>query len=605
VAQLYQNSGMNAQARAILQEALARTGPLGDSHPSHIAMLGALGESWRQDGNLLKAVGYLEQAATAQAAAPPVAPSQTVMRGVMVSMSRVSYAGNAGGGYFGSAIYAYTRLADLYQQLGRPDAVAAIAVKVRTLAANDQSALARFYEQHGQVDEAAAIYKKLAEQAADPQAKANAWQSLANLDARQEHYTGAIDAIQQAIAAVESADKPGGPSQTLWMRQTLAGYMRSAGLLDQADQVYQQLLQQNRGEPQETQMLGAYALYLADTKRGPQGESLLKNYLAGRSNLDPQQKMNALFNLANVARRTGDTKAADEYQQAAQALQPQMPPPPTGQIRIGEELQKVQTAMNQHRLDDAYGLALDAIDSAPQAADGQQIQWLVPQVARELAGHKEPAKAERLFQRLFALAQNWLVDNVQPLIAVTQNYASFLMSQPDRLGEAPAAIEEYRRALTDANGPDSGSLAEPLRMKIGFERSRSQWQNADASVRELLELQESLSGNTSEPYLGDLQTAARIYDAAGDPARALPLFRKAVTIADLLAKPDNDWRRSQTRMDAALTLARLGQFDEAEMLGEEAIALQQTMRTPRPPLAQQLEQIRRMKQAAVTALSGR
>ena len=337
VAQLYQNSGMNAQARAILQEALTRTGPLGDSHPSHIAMLGALGESWRQDGNLLKAVGYLEQAATAQAAAPPVAPSQTVMRGAMVSMTRVSYAGNAGGGYFGSAIYAYTRLADLYQQLGRPDAVAAIAVKVRTLASNDQSALARFYEQHGQVDEAAAIYKKLAEQAADPQAKANAWQSLANLDARQEHYTGAIDAIQQAIAAVESADKPGGPSQTLWMRQTLAGYMRSAGLLDQADQVYQQLLQQNRGEPQETQMLGAYALYLADTKRGPQGESLLKNYLAGRSNLDPQQKMNALFNLANVARRTGDTKAADEYQQAALALQPQMPPPPTGHISIGEE----------------------------------------------------------------------------------------------------------------------------------------------------------------------------------------------------------------------------------------------------------------------------
>jgi len=62
VAQLYQSSSLNAQARAILREALARTGLLGDSHPSRIATLNALGESWRQDGNLLKAVGYLEQA---------------------------------------------------------------------------------------------------------------------------------------------------------------------------------------------------------------------------------------------------------------------------------------------------------------------------------------------------------------------------------------------------------------------------------------------------------------------------------------------------------------------------------------------------------------
>jgi Flp pilus assembly protein TadD len=116
-------------------------------------------------------------------------------------------------------------------------------------------------------------------------------------------------------------------------------------------------------------------------------------------------------------------------------------------------------------------------------------------------------------------------------------------------------------------------------------------------------LQESLSGDTSEPYLGDLQTAARMYEAAGDSARALPLFRKAITIADSLAVPNNDWRRSQARMDAALALARLGQFDEAETLGEEAVAMQRTMRTPMPPLAQQLEQIHRMKQAAVTALA--
>jgi tetratricopeptide (TPR) repeat protein len=181
-------------------------------------------------------------------------------------------------------------------------------------------------------------------------------------------------------------------------------------------------------------------------------------------------------------------------------------------------------------------------------------------------------------------------------MAARQTYARFLMDQPDRVGEAPAAIEQYRSILMDANGPDSGSLAEPWRMKIEFERSHSQWEKADASARELLKLQEGLSGNTSEPYLGDLQTAARVYGAAGDSARALALFRQAVTIADLLCTHNNDWRRSQTRMDAALALARLGQFDEAETLGEEAVALAGPMRTPGPPMAQQLEHIRRSKQ---------
>jgi tetratricopeptide (TPR) repeat protein len=302
-----------------------------------------------------------------------------------------------------------------------------------------------------------------------------------------------------------------------------------------------------------------------------------------------------------VARGTGDSQRAEEYQKAAQALQPHPLPPPTGQILIAEELRKAESAASQRRWDDAYGLALRAIDAAPQAADRQQADWLVPQIANLLAANKEPAKAEHLFQRQFALAQNLSADNMQPLIAVTQNYARFLINQPDRLGEVPAAIEQYRRVLTEANGPDSSSLAEPLRMKLDFERSHSLWERADASARELLELQESLSGNTSDPYLGDLQTAARMYEAAGDSVRELALLRKAVTIADLLATPNNDWRRPQIRMEAARALARLGQFDEAETLGEEAVALGRTPRPPRPSLAQQLEQIRRMKQAAATA----
>ena len=567
VAQLYQNSNWNAQARTILQEALDRTRPLGDAHPSRNAVLNVLSNSWQQDGNLLKAVGYLEQAAAAQPATPGI-------------------------------IYTYTSLAGLYRQLGRPDAVAAIAVKIRALASTNQTALARFYEQNGQLDEAAAVYRKLAEQSTDPQAKANAWQSLSSLAVRQEHYADAAAAMQQAIASLPSLNQPGIRNPPIWMQQNLASYLLKAGQIDQAGEVYRQLQRESQGAPQESQAMTAYASFLAETNRAAQAESLLKDYLAESPHLDGQHKRMVLFNLAFIAGKTG--KAADEYLRAAQALEPPQPrpAPPTGQILIGEEMRKAGEAANQHRWDDAYTLALHAIDIAAQAADGQQVVWSVFQVAQGLAMNKEPARAEQLFQRLLALARTWSADNMQPLIAVTQNYVRFLMSQPGRLGEVPAAIEQYRSVLTDANGPDSASLAEPLRLNIEFELSHSQWEKAQASARDLLELQESLSGNTSEPYLSDLQIAARVYEASGDPLRALPLRRQAVTIVDLLCTPSRDWRRSQTRMDAALALARLGQFDEAVTLAGEALALGQPPHAPGAALGQQLEQILRMKQAA-------
>jgi hypothetical protein len=47
-----------------------------------------------------------------------------------------------------------------------------------------------------------------------------------------------------------------------------------------------------------------------------------------------------------------------------------------------------------------------------------------------------------------------------------------------------------------------------------------------------------------------------------------------------------------------MLLARMGQFDEALALGQEAVSLARPPRTPIPPLQQQLEQIRQMKQTA-------
>jgi tetratricopeptide (TPR) repeat protein len=186
---------------------------------------------------------------------------------------------------------------------------------------------------------------------------------------------------------------------------------------------------------------------------------------------------------------------------------------------------------------------------------------------------------------------NWSQQTIQPLLTVAQSYAQYLMSQPGRANDVPAAIERYRDALLQAHGSDSAQTLEALRMTINFQRSQAQWQQAAISTQELLKQQESFTGNTSEPYLSDLEIAAGVYESAGDHQRALPLRRQAVTIADLVAAPNaNDWSRAWARISLARVLARLGQFDEAESVARQAVALQKGLEAD-------LAQIRKMKGA--------
>ncbi len=605
LANIYQNAGLNAQARALLLDALLRVAPLGDSSSAKMALLDTLGESWRNDGNLLKAVTYLEQEAAAAAVAKPApAPAQSsrAVFSVMISGPNMVYSGSRFQ-YGNNAVSVYNRLATLYQQLGRPEAAAAVASKILALSANDQPALAGFYEQHGQLDEAGAIYRKIAESSTDPQEVSNAWQSLANLDARQQRYNDAIDTMQKAVATVQQSGNPGVRDQSLWMRISLAGYMASAGLLDQTDEAYAELRQEFRNGPEQGRVIAAQAQYLAGTNRGAQGETLLKQYLAADPNMEPQDKRSTYFQLANVARSMGNSKASEEYQKAAPALEPTPQPTPVAaapRILINDDLQNAQKAADAGRLDEAYRLALHAADTAGQATDGQQAEWRIPQIAQSLAAKKEMAKADQLFQHLLATAQASPAVPRNILVGATRSYARFLTGQPDRANEAPAAIESLRRVLADANGPDSATLLEALRMKLDLVRTQARWSAVDGLGRELLQAQESMSGNTSEAYLMDLQSVASMYTATSDFARALPLRRKAVAISDLLCTPNgnSDWRRSQTRMDAAMALAHLHQFEEAETLAQEAIALQAPARTPAPNLSQQLDMIRQMKKAA-------
>ena len=615
VTQLYESGGMSRQARSIAEEALSRAEGLGQSHPTRIQLLNTLASSWQQDRNLLKALACLEKAAAAVDAAPlakspvPGAEGQPYSNGARTGAFVVfsNTPGISRREPF-QDYSVYPRLADLYQQLGRPDAAAAVLAKMRTLATNNDAALASIYERQGQLDEAAAIYKKLAEQAAaNPQSQpwqvAGPLQSLANLYQREQRYGEAAAALQQAVAALDASGKPEAHNQTISIRQSLASILHQAGQTQAADQVYQQLLTETKDgrDGIHTGLLSNYANYLGTTKRGAQAEDFLNDYMANHPNLGRSEESSLLFSLANVARMSGQPKRAEEYQRAAMEKQPAVQPTPAGQVFIGKDLQKAQSAANGGNLDEAFGLALQAMDAAGHAVDRDQVAWQVSSIAGTLVNKKAPDKAEQLYQRLFGLAESWSADTLQPLLNVLQNYPWFLMQQQDRWAEVPGAIERYRNALTTARGAGTGWLEEVLRLNIDFERTHGSQARALSAAQDLLSLEESLSGNTSEPYLRAAETLAELYESAGDPERALPLRRQTVSIADLVFRA-NDARRGFIRVQVALALARQRQFDEAEHLANEAVAIGQTMRPPQPNLfAPQLEQVRRMKAAPQSA----
>jgi hypothetical protein len=597
VAQLYQGSGLSAQALAIAQQALPRATTLN----ARIHFLEMIADFYQQDRNLLQAIVYREKevAALDEAAAKPAEPN--------AGPTSVRIALNSGIGFRSVGgdrrAAAYQQLADLYQQLGRPDAVAAATKRLIGIT-KDPGSLAQYYQQQGQLDAAAAIYKKQAEQA-DPSMRAGALQSLALLYQQEHRFGDAADALQQATAAVNASGKPELRQQTVWSRLNLASDLHLAGQTSAADRVYEQLLAETGSAPEGTylQVLTNYANYLGETKRDAQGQALLNDYLTSYSNLQPHEEANLLFHLANGARRSGESKLAEQYQQAALEKQPRSEPPSLPQILIGPDLQKAQTAANSGKLDEAFEVALQALAAASRAADRDQVGWQVSNLATQFANRKQPAKAEQLYGYLFAVVETWSADDPQALIGTAQNYARFLMAS-DRWKETPAAIKRYRDLLVSAQGAGSISVGDALRLGMQFERLHGTPQGAIEVAEDLVSLHESLGGNASDLYLEAAEELAREYQSSGDLGSAIPIFRNNAEIADLAFRA-GDIRRGQVRITAAMALAQQRQFDEAEKLATEAVAIAKAMRPPQgDAFTSQLAQIRKMRTAHPTPANG-
>lgn len=611
LAQSYQGAGRHMQARAVIEDALSRANAAPEWSPTRIQLLNKLADFWQQDGNLLKAVSYREKAVSAFEATPPGAKAEAAPQpnGGQQTVAFVGKAIFGAGGRFmrpfgtSNNSYLYERLANLYGQLGRPESAEKATAKMRSLIQNDPSALAASYEEQGEFDQALAVYQKQAE-AAEAKPQAQLWevvgpfQSMASLYEREERWADAVAMLQQTAARLDSSGEPTAHDQAANIRLRIAGLFQRSGQKQGAEQIYQALLSQNANADRtvRSQVVQQYANYLSDTDRSPEGSKMLKDYLANHSDLQSWEQANILMALSEIARKAGQNDLADEYRQAGIEKQ-RAGVQPQAQLGepIGPKLQKAQAAANQDKIDEAVSLALEAMASAGLGPDGDQLAWQVPNLAFQLAERKAADKAEQLYRALFPLLDARAVDNIQPLQQALPQYVRFLMEQKNRWGDASLATDRYRESILAAQGADTSGMVQVQELEIELAQIKGAPEEALEKAEELLTFEESISGPTSTPYLQVAQTAAGVYQAAGKMDRALALQRQIVAIADGTL-PANDMQRGSLRMNAAMTFAMAQQFDEAERLANEAIAVGQRLRPPQTEMfQQQVQQIQQMK----------
>ncbi len=130
-----------------------------------------------------------------------------------------------------------------------------------------------------------------------------------------------------------------------------------------------------------------------------------------------------------------------------------------------------------------------------------------------------------------------------------------------------------------------------LRMAIQLERP------SVIPALDLVAFEESVNGGTSEPYVQALRALAETYEGNQDWDGAVKVRQRIVQLGDLVY-PAGDPQRGQTRVDAAMALANLGRFAEAEGVAMEAAAAGTGGRTtPGVSFEAALQQIRQMRAA--------
>ena len=291
----------------------------------------------------------------------------------------------------------------------------------------------------------------------------------------------------------------------------------------------------------------------------------MNNYLQGRPSLNVSEQTQILYSLSRLAFQAGaDDRAASYQQRAVQKAQENAPP-----SNDPGPLAKALSAANRSDFAGALSFAMQALAGTPQSPASVYTLNQLMDLSAQLAAANRADLGDQLYVSVLAAAESWSVDTMQPLLSVLHQRADFLLVH-QLWPEAQPVIERYRDALAVAYAAESGRAQEGLHLQIRLDEGRKLWPRAVVEAQDLLANQAALNGTKSADYYGALEIAAGVYESSGNPEAALPLFRQQVQVADRIFGKNE---RACVRVNASSSLARAGQFEEAERLASEAAAL--------------------------------
>ncbi len=418
---------------------------------------------------------------------------------------------------------------------------------------------------------------------------------MAWLSTRQTQGGGGSDALRHAIAVLEAV--PGRPfaDQTLELRFELGAYLRNAGDQQGAEIILANVFAAIKDRKDIDWFQRAMISQVASTKEMPVGLDMLNNYLVSHPNLSPRDESGLLLTMSAIAGKGGDSKRADEYRLAGDEkhrLAEALITPPASSPATADDAQKAQALAKDGKFDEAVALAKRVITAAPRARDRGQVVSMMYFLSETPLLKNSPGPMDELYGSLLAAIPAWPGLNMTYLLSAKEGYVRFLQKQEDRRTEVPAALKQYRETVIAAHGAGTGHMDKPLNLVVqSWYASASE---KKAAAEELLALEESLSGSKSGYYLPAAESLAGMIESS-DPKRAAQLRLRAVLIADLLTDPKNE-QRAWVRRRSAISLAKMGQFEDAERLANEAAEIGRLSKSSQQIDFERLpEEIRKMK----------
>lgn len=440
-----------------------------------------------------------------------------------------------------------------------------------------QSALADFYDRHGRFADAEKAYQAAIARAEREDAQTH------TLDAALGAYQNYLrnhrrfaeaEQLQLRIMQIhhDSPSPADGFNRAVADRQNLAEMYMEAGQFDQANKTFEQAraeLLAGKGAVSD-EYRGFQNNYAFALMRQGKLEDATKvaEELAQSAPSDGNEYLreNGLNLLAQIRDQAGDHQSAEAYRAQVAAMQRSRPNDwdPDG---IGAGVQDAQTLLAQGEADQAWEKIEHAL-SATEAAESYKTTGFLSQIANLANAFPEKSsdRAAQLIERVAAI-QDRVFTPAHPqynLWMITNYYANHGRPQ-----DAERTWKAYARALEDADGPDAPRLTMPLNELANLLNQQGRHQDAVATARRALSIEEKTKGPNSNDVIQTLGTLGQFYFNLQEETLAMESYERQVRVSGRLS--GRTLSHGHILINVAVNYAQHQQFDRAIELATEAV----------------------------------